>query len=84
MAFSFLNQRTLHRDPELNLNGVAIPVTDEVKFLGLTLDRNLSFIPYIQNLKQRCLKPSITSSCAHGLGCRQRHVVETLPLARAF
>ena len=51
----FCQQRTLHRDPELNLNGVAIPVTDEVKFLGLTFDRNLSFIPHIQKLKQRCL-----------------------------
>jgi ribonuclease HI len=31
-------------------------VTDEVKFLELTLDRKLSFILHIQNLKQRCLK----------------------------
>jgi hypothetical protein len=63
--FSFPNQRQCicifvnnehYRDPDLKLDGVAIPVTDEVKFLGLTADANLSFIPNIQNLKRRCLK----------------------------
>jgi hypothetical protein len=63
LAFSFPNRiqcvcifATLHQDPELNLDGVAIPMTNDVKFLGLTFDRNVTFIPHIQNLKQRCLK----------------------------
>ena len=46
----------VHNDPELYLYGLLIPVVDEAKFLGVTFDRKLSFIPHIKYLKAKCLK----------------------------
>jgi hypothetical protein len=56
VCMHFCQQHTLHREPELTLYGVGIPVVDEVKFLGLIFDRRLSFAPHIHYLKQRCMK----------------------------
>ena len=36
------------------LNGSAIPVVEETKFLGIIFDRKLSFLPHIQHLKDKC------------------------------
>ena len=52
----FCQKRKVHADPELFLYGKTIPVSDEAKFLGLTFDKKLSFIPHIKNLKSKCLK----------------------------
>ena len=41
--------RTPHLDPELRLDGDIIQVVEETKFLGLTFDHNLSFLPCIQS-----------------------------------
>ena len=46
----------LHPDPVLNIYGSPIPVVEEAKFLGLLLDKNLTFIPDIKALKAKCLK----------------------------
>ena len=55
VCMHFCNLRKLHHEPTLTLNGLAIPVVQEHKFLGVTFDK-WSFIPHIKYLKARCLK----------------------------
>ena len=52
----FCRLRKAHPDPQLLLNGTAIPVVEQTKFLGLIFDKKLSFIPHLQYLKNKCLK----------------------------
>ena len=40
--------------PNLKVSGFKIPTVTTVKFLGLTLDNRLSFLPHINNLKVTC------------------------------
>ena len=56
VSMHFCNLRKLHHEPTLTLNGLAIPVVQEHKFLGVIFDNKLSFIPHIKYLKARCLK----------------------------
>ena len=48
--------RKLHNNLILNLDGSEIPVVEHYKFLGVIFDKKLSFIPYIQYLKEKCSK----------------------------
>ena len=41
-------KRGLHLDPELFLDKNQIPVVEETKFLGVTFDRKLSFVPHLK------------------------------------
>ena len=50
----FCNQRKIHLDPELKLNGNAIPVVDQVKFLGVIFDKKLNFKAHIDYLRAKC------------------------------
>jgi ribonuclease HI len=50
----FCNQRGLHPDPQLYLNGQPIPVVKETKFLGVIFDSKLSFIPHLKHLRSKC------------------------------
>ncbi|KAJ8050202.1 RNA-directed DNA polymerase from mobile element jockey [Holothuria leucospilota] len=43
-----------HCDPDLNLNGVHIPVVPHTKFLGLILDSKLNFKAHIDHLRRKC------------------------------
>ncbi|GBO37413.1 putative RNA-directed DNA polymerase from transposon X-element, partial [Araneus ventricosus] len=52
----FCRRRGLHPDPEILLNGNVIPVVSEEKFLGVLLDRKLTFKPHVSNLKKKCNK----------------------------
>jgi len=52
----FYRPHKLHQDPVLTLNGSAIPVIEETKFLGIIFDRKLSFLPHIRHLKDTCTK----------------------------
>ena len=52
----FCQLRKQHDDPVLHLYGSPIPVVEESKFLGILLDRKLSFIPRIKYLITKCLK----------------------------
>ncbi len=52
----FCQSRKMHPDPELKLDGVPIEVVNDFKFLGLLFDSKLTFIPHIDNLKNKCLK----------------------------
>ncbi|XP_023220583.1 uncharacterized protein LOC111622440 [Centruroides sculpturatus] len=36
--------------------GDKIPMVNEAKFLGVTFDQKLTFLPHLRNLKSRCLK----------------------------
>ena len=56
VAVHFCQLRTPHLDPELRLDGDIIQVVEETKFLGLTFDHKISFLPHILSLKSKCLK----------------------------
>jgi len=47
---------TVNPDPVLLLNGAPIAVVEQVKLLGLIVDKQLSFIPHLHYLKQKSLK----------------------------
>lgn len=52
----FCQLRTMHPEPVLYLDGRQLDFVQEVKFLGLTLDKKLTFIPHLKDLKLKCLK----------------------------
>lgn len=56
VCMHFCNLRRLHQDPVLQLYNTNIPVVKETKFLGLTFDNKLSFIPHMQQLRAKCMK----------------------------
>jgi len=56
VCMHFFRLHKVHQDPVLTLNGSAIPVVEETKFLGITFDRKLSFLPHIRHLKDKCTK----------------------------
>ena len=56
VCMHFCRLHKLHKYPVLILNGSAIPVVAETKFLGITFDRKLSFLPHIRHLKDKCTK----------------------------
>ena len=56
VCMHFSNVNSVHADPDLQLYGESIPVVAETKFLGLILDKKLTFIPHIKYLKHRCMK----------------------------
>ena len=49
----FCQLRKVHNNPTLNLDGSEIPVVDQYKFLGVIVDKKLSYIPHIQYLKEK-------------------------------
>ena len=51
----FCNQRRLHPDPQLTLNGTILPVENQIKFLGVIFDNKLTFVPHLKALKQKCM-----------------------------
>lgn len=52
----FCQLRSLHPNPSLLLDGVPIKVENDTKFLGVILDKKLSFIPHIKYLKGKTQK----------------------------
>ena len=50
------HRQRIHAEPSLHLDGQAIPVKGEAKFLGVIFDTKLSFKPHIFNLKKKCQK----------------------------
>ena len=52
----FSQSRKLHLDPEFTLDGVQTEVVAEFKFLGLLFDAELTFIPHINYLSNKCQK----------------------------
>ncbi|GBN82501.1 putative RNA-directed DNA polymerase from transposon X-element, partial [Araneus ventricosus] len=41
----FCRKRNLHFDPDLKLNNESIPFVNDIRFLGITFDKKLSFLP---------------------------------------
>ena len=56
LCVHFCRLRKFHSDPQLLLNGSPIPVVEEVKCLGIILDKKLSFLPHLRYLKNKCTK----------------------------
>ena len=52
----FCQMHKKHPDPELYLYKKQIPVTTNVKFLGVTFDSKLNFLLHIKELKSKCQK----------------------------
>ncbi|GBM20832.1 hypothetical protein AVEN_108274-1 [Araneus ventricosus] len=50
----FCRKRNLHLDPVIHIQHVAIPVVDDIRFLGVIFDRKLTFLPHILHLWKRC------------------------------
>ncbi|GBM97901.1 hypothetical protein AVEN_228336-1 [Araneus ventricosus] len=50
----FCRKRGLHLDPEIKLNDHVIPFESEIRFLGITFDKKLTFLPHVLNLRKRC------------------------------
>ena len=50
----FCQIRKMHNQPILTLNGSEIPITQQYKFLGITLDPKLSFILHVKQLSTKC------------------------------
>jgi len=48
-----------HLDFTLTLYGTAIPVVQEVKFLGLIFGSKLTFLPHLRYLKKKSMKAVI-------------------------
>ena len=56
VAVHFCRKRNPHPDPTLILDQIPISFKDSTKFLGITLDRRLTYVPHLQDTKDRCLK----------------------------
>ena len=77
--YTFCNRRLSCPDPYLTLGRDQIIVVKELKFLGLTFDSRLSFIPYLRNLRSKTQKAVglIKVVAAKGWGA-DRHAKPTL------
>ncbi|GBO06984.1 putative RNA-directed DNA polymerase from transposon BS [Araneus ventricosus] len=53
-CFHFCRKRSIHLDPVIHINNVAIPVVDDIRFLGVIFDRKLTFLPHILHLRKKC------------------------------
>ena len=52
----FNNQKILPGETELEIAGVCIKSSEQVKFLGVIFDYNMSFVPQLNYIQQRCYK----------------------------
>ena len=52
----FHRQRNLYQEPRITMNNKNIKVSPTAKFLGLTFDNKLTFIPHIRELRLCCQK----------------------------
>ncbi|XP_055944534.1 uncharacterized protein LOC129975497 [Argiope bruennichi] len=52
----FCRKRNMHPDPINNIRGIAIPVENDVRFLGVIFDRKITFLPHILHLRKKCEK----------------------------
>ncbi|GBN35890.1 putative RNA-directed DNA polymerase from transposon X-element, partial [Araneus ventricosus] len=50
----FCRKRNVHLDPVIHVQNVAIPIVDDIRFLGVIFDRKLTFLPHILHLRKKC------------------------------
>ena len=71
VAVHFCSIQGVHSDPDLYLGGQRISCVESARFLGLTFDSWLTWIPHLKDLKVRCLRAlDLLGSCPYILGCR--------------
>ena len=56
VVMHFCRKKKEHSHPELFLNGTALPVVEETKFLCLLFDCKLTFIPHLKYIRKKCLQ----------------------------
>jgi len=56
VVMRFSKIRNILPEPELTMYGRTLDVVNQCKFLGLTLDNKLTYIPHIKRLKQNCTR----------------------------
>ncbi|MEO1419301.1 MAG: reverse transcriptase family protein, partial [Bacteroidota bacterium] len=52
----FCRIRNHHPDPDLYLKGRRLPCVEDARFLGMHLDRRLTWLPHLKTTKVNCLK----------------------------
>ncbi|GBN22701.1 hypothetical protein AVEN_68037-1 [Araneus ventricosus] len=52
----FCRKRGMHPDPVIRIHDTVFPVVEKVPFLGIILDRKLTFLPHVLQLRKRCEK----------------------------
>ena len=62
----FSHRLTVQPATPLNLKGEIIPLVDHFKYLGLTLDRRLTFNVHVADIKQRCSRRLNILKCISG------------------
>ena len=62
----FCRIHRIHPDPDICIKGQRIPCVQEARFLGLTFDRRLTWVPHLKSLKGKCLEAlKIFKALAH-------------------
>ena len=56
VAIHFCRLKGIHPDPDLELYGRRLRCVDEARFLGLTFDSRLTWVPHLRYLKASCMK----------------------------
>ncbi|GBL79203.1 putative RNA-directed DNA polymerase from transposon X-element [Araneus ventricosus] len=52
----FCRKRNLHLEPVICIRNFAIPVVNDIRFLGVIFDRKLTFLPHVLHLRKKCEK----------------------------
>ncbi|GBM11490.1 hypothetical protein AVEN_101906-1 [Araneus ventricosus] len=47
-------KRNLHLDPVIYIRNFAIPVVNDIRFLGVIFHRKLAFLPHVLHLRKKC------------------------------
>ncbi|GBM28382.1 putative RNA-directed DNA polymerase from transposon X-element, partial [Araneus ventricosus] len=50
----FCRKRNLHLDPVIYIRNIAIPIVNDIRFLGVIFDRKLTFLPHVLHLRKKC------------------------------
>ncbi|GBO21233.1 hypothetical protein AVEN_129476-1 [Araneus ventricosus] len=50
----FCRKRNIHLDPNIQIRNAPIPVVNDIRFLGVIFDRELTFLPHILHLRKKC------------------------------
>ena len=56
VVMHFHKKRRIFPPPDIHLNRQRLRVVEQTRFLGMIMDRKLSWIPHLKQLKQDCLK----------------------------
>jgi hypothetical protein len=76
----FTRRRGPFQEPSLTMDNFPLPLVEEVRFLGLTFDRKLTWVAHIKDLKVRCLKTLDLLKCISG----QKWGADRLTLLRIY